>query len=395
MSRINIEGLVKSYGDHTVVHGVDLTVNEGEFVTLLGPSGCGKTTILRAISGLLAPSGGTIRIGGKVVDDPAHGLHVPPNRRNLGMVFQSYALWPHMTVAGNVAYPLRARRRAKARHRDLVEAALEMVGLSGLGDRHVSDLSGGQQQRVAFARALVDRPGVILLDEPLSNLDANLRADMRHQLRELHRELGLTTVFVTHDQLEALTLSDRIVVLQAGNILQEGSPSEVFTEPATPFVARFLGTENFLPGRVVRSTGEMEALVHVPSLGRPVPVTAPSPTSAGAMVEVAVRGTHLKISLCAGGGCGEEAHAQVEDITYLGDALEFALTVGNQSIVVRAAGGRSSIQRGQTVHVGLNGDAVAFPTVESSGENMHEIANSGVGSERKDTSLVGTAGDTV
>jgi ABC-type Fe3+/spermidine/putrescine transport system ATPase subunit len=243
------------------VRGVSATVAPGEFFTLLGPSGCGKTTVLRLIAGFLSPDEGEIRLDGRSV------AGVPPWRRDLGLVFQNYALWPHLSVFEHVAFGLRERKRPKAEIRARVEVALTMVGLAGLGGRRPSQLSGGQQQRVALARTLVVEPRALLLDEPLSNLDATLRAQMRVELRRLQRELGITTVYVTHDQEEAMALSTRIAVLDRGALVQLGTPLEVYRRPRTRFVADFLGGANVLPGvldpggRTVRLAGGLALTV--------------------------------------------------------------------------------------------------------------------------------------
>ena len=234
-----------AYGATPVLHDVDLDVHKGELVSLLGPSGCGKTTTLNIIAGFLEPSRGTVSLGGRVVNQ------VPPYRRNTGMVFQSYALFPHMNVFDNVAFGLRIRRLPAAETARRVREALALVRLEGLGDRAIRQLSGGQQQRVAIARALAIDPLVLLMDEPLSNLDAQLRRQMRVELRRLQRQVGITTIFVTHDQEEALTLSDRLVVMNHGRIEQVGTPVELYRKPRTAFVAQFLGHPNFLSGEVV------------------------------------------------------------------------------------------------------------------------------------------------
>ena len=246
MPDIALDNLSKSFGTFVAVDGATLTAADGELLTLLGPSGCGKPTTLRMIAGLEEPSGGSIRIGERMVYDRAHGIDVPAEVRGLGMVFQSYAIWPHMTVAENIAYPLRMRRVGRAQRRELVDKVLDLVGLSGLGDKPSTLLSGGQQQRVALARALVFEPALLLLDEPLSNLDAKLREQMRFELRIMQQRIGLTAVYVTHDQEEALTLSDRLVVMNHGEIEQIGTPTEVYEHPATRFVAQFIGKGNMI-----------------------------------------------------------------------------------------------------------------------------------------------------
>jgi ABC-type Fe3+/spermidine/putrescine transport system ATPase subunit len=247
-TEIALRAVGKRYGTSWAVRGVTLTVAPGEFFTLLGPSGCGKTTVLRMIAGFLDPDEGEIRLD----DRPVAG--VPPWRRDLGLVFQSYALWPHLDVFEHVAFGLRERRLAREAIRARVAEALRMVGLDGLEARRPSQLSGGQQQRVALARTLVLRPRALLLDEPLSNLDATLRAQMRVELRRLHRELGITTVYVTHDQEEAMALSTRMAIFDRGAMIQIGTPAEVYRRPRTRFVADFLGGSNVLPGRVERGS---------------------------------------------------------------------------------------------------------------------------------------------
>ncbi|GAB2896419.1 ABC transporter ATP-binding protein [Streptomyces mayteni] len=230
----------RHFGDFTAVDSLDLAIREGALTTLLGPSGCGKTTSLRMLAGYLEPSAGTIMIGGK------DHTTTPPEKRDLGMVFQSYALFPHMTVAGNVGFGLKLRKVPKAERTRRVAEALELVGLGHLGDRRPKALSGGQQQRVALARAIAIRPRLLLLDEPLSNLDARLRVQMRGEIRRIQAETGLTVVLVTHDQEEALEMSDHMVVMNAGRVMQQGAPDELFPAPANRFVAEFLGYENFL-----------------------------------------------------------------------------------------------------------------------------------------------------
>jgi ABC-type Fe3+/spermidine/putrescine transport system ATPase subunit len=279
-AEIALRAVGKRYGTSWAVRGVTLTVAPGEFFTLLGPSGCGKTTVLRMIAGFLSPDEGEIRLD----DRPVAG--VPPWRRDLGLVFQSYALWPHLDVFEHVAFGLRERRMPRAEIRARVAEALRMVGLEGLAARRPSQLSGGQQQRVALARTLVLRPRALLLDEPLSNLDATLRAQMRVELRRLHRELGITTVYVTHDQEEAMALSTRMAIFDRGAMIQIGTPVEVYRRPRTRFVADFLGGTNVLPGRVERgSRGRSVRLAAGFTLsvlaGADVPTTRRSSASCG------------------------------------------------------------------------------------------------------------------
>jgi len=244
MSHLLLTNLVKRYGDVEVVRDVSLTINEGEFVSLLGPSGCGKTTILRMVAGLIEPTSGAIKVGERNV------TRLPPNKRNIGLVFQSYALFPHMTVSENVAYGLRRKGEKGSAVLKRVEEALNMVRLSGYGERFPRQLSGGQQQRVAMARAIAPRPSVLLFDEPLSNLDAKLRDEMQIELKRLQRELNITTLFVTHDQGEALSMSDRVCVLHEGIIQQFAPPEDIYHRPSTSFVASFIGKPNRLSGTI-------------------------------------------------------------------------------------------------------------------------------------------------
>jgi iron(III) transport system ATP-binding protein len=260
MTSIVLESISKAFGDARAVDSVNLQVKKGEFVTLLGPSGCGKTTTLRMVAGLEQNDGGVITIGDRVVSDPASGVFVQPDRRQLGMVFQSYAIWPHMTVFANVAYPLEVRRRKKSEVHAKVMAALKLVEMESFVDRPAPALSGGQQQRVAIARALVAEPEVLLLDEPLSNLDAKLRVQMGDEFRHLQKRLGITCLYVTHDQAEALALSDRIVVMQKGRVLQVDTPEQVYFRPATVSVAAFLGTPNLLDADVTALKGKVDGM---------------------------------------------------------------------------------------------------------------------------------------
>lgn len=247
MGSVELQQLVKTYGSNRVVDTIDLRIEHGQLVCLLGPSGCGKTTTLRLLAGFLTPDGGEIRVGDRVVSAPGNTL--PPERRNMSMIFQSYAVWPHMTVAENVAYGLKLRKMGKDEIKKRVGSILDVTHLDRLAERFPSELSGGQQQRVALARALVVEPETLLLDEPLSNLDANLREEMRFEIRRLHDEYKYTTVYVTHDQSEAMVTADRIVVMNAGRIEQVGCPEAIYERPESEFVARFIGGTNILKGQ--------------------------------------------------------------------------------------------------------------------------------------------------
>jgi iron(III) transport system ATP-binding protein len=249
VANVSIRGLSKRFGGKTptvAIDDVDLEIESGEFLVLLGPSGCGKTTTLRCVAGLETAEEGTIAFGGRTVFDMGQGINVPPNKRNIGMVFQSYALWPHMTVRKNIGYPLRTRRVKSAQANEWIEDVAQLVDTKQLLDRYPAQLSGGQQQRIAVARGLVARPDLVLFDEPLSNLDARLRDQVRSEIHELHARLGFTAVYVTHDQVEALALGDRLAIMRSGALEQLATPEEVFEEPASEYVAGFIGMANRL-----------------------------------------------------------------------------------------------------------------------------------------------------
>jgi iron(III) transport system ATP-binding protein len=289
---IRIESVSKSFADGTqkvgVLHDVTLDAAQGSILTLLGPSGSGKSTLLRCVAGLETPDAGEIALGAQTVFSAARRIDLAPNKRNIGMVFQSYAIWPHMTVAQNVAYPLESRKRKRADIAPRVARALELVGLSHLAKRDAPNLSGGQQQRVALARAIVDEPDVLLLDEPLSNLDAKLRAQMRFELHALQRKLGLTMVYVTHDQEEALALSHKVALMRDGSLVEVGEPAAMFERPHHRFTADFLGFANFLPGRLQAGArlGELDPPAGAPNAGEG---TITDATFLGEVVDVMLR----------------------------------------------------------------------------------------------------------
>jgi iron(III) transport system ATP-binding protein len=353
---VQVEGLVKSYGPVQAVRGIDFDAAPGSMVTLLGPSGCGKTTTLRCIAGLEAPSAGRITIGERVVYDGDSGVFVEPERRNIGMVFQSYAIWPHMTVGGNVGFPLAIAGAPKREVTERTRAMLELVGLADLQDRSASDLSGGQQQRVALARALVHEPRVVLFDEPLSNLDANLRQRMRTELKLLQARLGFTAIFVTHDQEEALSLSDHIVIMNKGHVEQQGLPEEVFKNPQTAFTARFLGYSNVFPGEIVSvAAGDAVQI----DLGHGVRLWArwrsPAPPRIGDDIMIAFRADRVVLQP-AGGPLSENRFlGEVEAAAFLGTCFEYTIRSG--TVQMQAEGPVDHpVTRGQAVAVSIAPD---------------------------------------
>lgn len=320
------------------VRGVSLTVGKGQFYTLLGPSGCGKTSMLRCIAGLERPQSGRILIEDAVMCDPGEGVFVEPNERNIGMVFQSYAIWPHMSVFDNVAFPLRhlRTRPTPAVIRDRVSGALALVKLGGLEDRPAPYLSGGQQQRLALARALVFEPRVLLLDEPLSNLDAKLREEMRLELRDLVHRLGITTLFVTHEQVEALTMSDVVAVMRDGRIEQEGSPAEIYRDPHAAFIADFIGKSNFLPGKVLSlSRQEGEFMARVATAIAEFDCRASHGLTMGADVLVAARPENLSVRSLNHDPGPNSFTGVVENVIYLGNLVELVVRVGDQRLRVQ------------------------------------------------------------
>jgi iron(III) transport system ATP-binding protein len=322
MSAVSIAGLVKRHGAVTAVGGIDLDVSEGELVVLLGPSGCGKTSTLRCIAGLEETSEGTISIGGKVVSSKR--VNLPPEKRSIGMVFQSYALWPHLTVKQNLAFGLRLRKLPRPQIEERVRAALELVGLDKFGDRSAGELSGGQQQRVALARATVLEPDILLFDEPLSNLDAKMRERMRVEIRNLQRRLGITSIYVTHDQQEAMVIADRIVLMNAGRIEQVGSPKEIYRRPRTRFAADFIGSTNVFPGVVL--TSEPQAVVSVGN-GHSLR-SVDTGFAVGTHVEVLVRPEYLHVSTTPLDGANV-MEGRIADVIFLGNLGEVLVQVGD------------------------------------------------------------------
>ncbi|GAA3719685.1 ABC transporter ATP-binding protein [Streptomyces tremellae] len=334
------------------VGGVSFTVEDGELFTLLGPSGCGKTTTLRSVAGLERPDGGTIALSERVLFDSARGINIPANRRELGMVFQSYAIWPHMTVAKNVSFPLDILPSSRRPPRDEIDRRvrrmLEVTELGAYTDRSATKLSGGQQQRLALARALVIQPEVMLLDEPLSNLDAKLRESMRFELKRLQTELGLTAIYVTHDQSEALVMSSRIAVMNEGRVEQIGTPDEIYGRPATRFVAEFIGTSNFVRGTVASVRGDTVA-VDTPD-GRLVCSGAGAAPAVGAEVLLSIRPEAVSLARDPHPGAVNQWAGEVLNRAFMGDAVDHVVRVGAQEIRIRSHP-TESVEPGTRVHL--------------------------------------------
>jgi len=333
MAELIIENLCKHFGQVKAVDNVSLTVADGEFLTLLGPSGCGKSTTLFAVAGLDTPTSGRIIVGDTVFFDGATGRNVPPEARNCGLVFQSYALWPHMTVGQNLAFPLQLRKVAKAEQAKRVKEALGLVEMEAYEGRYPHELSGGQQQRVALARTLVYAPRLLLLDEPLSNLDAKLRIRARAWLKDLQSRLGITTIYVTHDQVEALSLSDRIAVMDGGRLVQVGTPAEIYSRPVSPFVADFIGASNFLKGRVANAEAGFVAIEM--AAGHIVKAMATAGVERGASVQVAIRPENI---VAVNGSGAPEGFNVLEGVVrgrdYLGSRFQYLLDLGGDEVRV-------------------------------------------------------------
>lgn len=334
---VQIEALEKYFGEDRervhVLKGISLNVPEGSLYTFLGPSGCGKTTTLRCVAGLERPDGGRIMIDGQTVYASGERVYVPTNKRPIGMVFQSYAIWPHMTVAENVAYPLTIQRRPKDEIRRKVAEVLKIVGLDGLEDRPAPKLSGGQQQRVAFARALINEPKVMLLDEPLSNLDAKLRVQMRAEIKALQRRTNITTIFVTHDQSEALAISDQIAVMHGGVLIEVGTPYQLYTRPKRRFTATFLGLTNLIEGKVLEVNGDgkpgkMETKKGILQF---IPSTTLRKDQAAV---ISIRPENIPLHKAKPQGLENVLEGTVKEAVFMGDAYHCKVAVGDDLIAV-------------------------------------------------------------
>ncbi len=358
---VELDRVSKNFGTEAAVRGVDLAVAPGEFVTLLGPSGCGKTTTLRCVAGLERPDGGDIRIDGKIVASAERDIHLNPEDRNIGMVFQSYAVWPHMTVFDNAAYGLRVRRAPSNVVRERTMRALELVGLIHLAGRYATKLSGGQRQRVALARAIVYEPKVVLFDEPLSNLDAKLREQMRIELVRLQREVGITSIYVTHDQSEALVMSDRVVVMNKGAIQQIGDPRTIYAKPANAFVANFIGVANLMQGKLTGRNGSFCEMEIPLGEGRaPLHVIAAGGEGAvpGQPLTLSVRPEDFALHLQP--PPSDTAHVnrlegEAIDTAYLGNFLECRVRVGCYEVGIQI-GHYMQLEPGQKVFLSFQPD---------------------------------------
>lgn len=348
---LEVRNLVKRFGADRAVDDISFSVPHGAFLTLLGPSGCGKTTTLMSIAGLHSIDSGSIRVGDTVYTSPGDGVFLPPEKRNIGMVFQSYAIWPHMTVAENVAYPLTIRKLARSEIDDRVADVLRLVGLADMARKLATQLSGGQQQRAALARAIVARPALLLFDEPLSNLDLKLREQMRVEIKRIQNEIGITAVYVTHDQSEALVMSDEIIVMSKGRIEQTGGAVEIYANPANRYVSNFIGVANLLEGRIVEAGADGRGRVAVS--GGPEPVSLPCRLGAGlgegddAVLSVRPENVHAEAEPPPG---GPVLQGDVVEAVFLGSHMDCRIAWGAFEWKVLAHP-RSGLRAGDTVHL--------------------------------------------
>jgi iron(III) transport system ATP-binding protein len=386
---IKVSALHKQFGQgaggFTAVNRISFSAEPGSFVTLLGPSGCGKTTTLRLLAGLERPTGGSIYIDGECMASAEARSFIPTHRRPIGMVFQSYAIWPHMTVAGNVAFPLRVRRprvpRAEVARR--VDEALSLVGLADLGSRMSTELSGGQQQRVALARALIRQPKVLLLDEPLSNLDAELRERMRDEIREVQQRLGITTVFVTHDQAEALAMSDQVIVMDGGSIVETGLPQEIYNFPRRTFTAKFLGVSNNFTGTVSEADGDTATIT---TAHGPLTARTAAPLVAGREVRVAMRPDAFTIHRREPGP--DAWRGTVRFATYHGDSWLYHVDTGDQTIKIRATKEKIGLGHGDAIYLTPEPGAAIIThdsTTDAAADTIGDGDAGGTGSPPADT----------
>jgi iron(III) transport system ATP-binding protein len=350
---IEVQNLVKRYGNDLAVDGVSFSVKKGEFLTLLGPSGCGKTTTLMSIAGLHRIDGGEIRVGGVTYTSPTSGIFLPPERRDIGMVFQSYAIWPHMSVAENVAYPLEIRGFERGEIEGRVGDVLKLVGLRQIANKLATNLSGGQQQRAALARAIVSRPRLLLFDEPLSNLDLKLRDQMRVELKRIQNELAITSIYVTHDQAEALVMSDEIVVMRNGRIEQRGEPQHVYSRPANAFVSNFIGVANLIAGRVVAVDATGRGSIEIIAGGRGVQLSCRlgEGVAQGGEAILSVRPENVRVEReNVGKPCLE---GEVVQAIFLGNCIDCRVRCGELEWKVQAHP-RAHLRKGEKVYLRLD-----------------------------------------
>ncbi|MBS4209358.1 ABC transporter ATP-binding protein [Bacillus sp. FJAT-50079] len=359
MTDVRIDQVTKYFGEMKAINQADIHIKEGEFFTLLGPSGCGKTTLLRALAGFYRQDEGNIYFGDQCVND------VPAHERNIGMVFQSYAIFPHMSVFDNVAYGLKARKVKKPEIQTRVMEALEMVELAHLKDRQPSQMSGGQQQRIALARAIVIHPGLLLMDEPLSNLDAKLRLKMRSDIRELQKRLHITTVYVTHDQEEALAVSDRIAVLNQGEIQQIGKPHEIYLRPVNKFVANFIGSTNFLEGELFQQTIKLEGVEFPISID----------LSYEGKVIYSVRPEQIRLKKTNSEQIGPLVKGIIKETTFLGEKVEYKVELASGTSIhihEHAVSYRDLMNEGETIELYLNPEeAIIYSESGEEALNLH------------------------
>jgi len=341
-------------GKVIALNDVSFTIPDGELFTLLGPSGCGKSTMLRCVGGLEKPDAGVITIGGEVVFSSKDRIFVPPHKRDVGMVFQSYAIWPHMTVFKNVAYPLTIQKLPKKEIRERVALTLRTVGLEGLEDRLAPQLSGGQQQRVALARALVKAPEILLLDEPLSNLDAKLREQMRREIKELHQKLKITTLYVTHDQIEALAISDLVAVMNQGNILEIGSPKDIYHYPKDKFTADFLGLTNILEGKVIECT-ENRGKADTP-MGE-LSCSLPSEVKKGDEIQIIIRAENIFISKEKPPASQNAFEGKISSLVFLGEFIDCEVCIKGRILRARLHPS-SPFREKESIHLGIEPDSI-------------------------------------
>jgi len=365
VSQVIIESLIKKYGKVVAVDDVNLEVQEGEFLTLLGPSGCGKTTTLRCVAGLEKPDGGKIYIAGKLANSAEERISLPPEKRDVGMVFQSYAIWPNMTVFDNVAFGLSIRKVSRERIEKRVRTVLKQVKMEEYAARYATELSGGQQQRVAVARALAFEPRALLFDEPLSNLDAKLREDMRIELVNIQKTVGISALYVTHDQTEAMAISDRIAVMDKGKIIQLGTPEEIYNKPINQFVAEFIGTTNMVTGQVAEEPDSQGGLGTVSFPGEygvvQIRCSFPRELARKGKVLLSLRTERIATSLFRPENRENVFPAKVNQKTFLGDSLNYYLTVGEHRFRVKT-GADVIAGPGQDVYLSIQPrDVIVLP----------------------------------